>query len=492
MIQRPQPVLQGTKIMRHHPLLTNQTFDDLAKITITSPYDERAIATADVANDAATESALTTAYALFQNKSAWLSKTRRIEILNKAADIMQNQMDDLTLQASLEGGKPYRDSKVEVIRAIDSIRTCADSLRNNAGQEIPMGINGASEKHLALTTHEPIGVVVAVSAFNHPLNLIAHQAGPAIAAGCPVIIKPAKDTPLSCFSFVTILRQAGLPKAWCQALLIDDHAIAARLVSDSRVGFFSFIGSANIGWMLRSTLAPGTRCALEHGGVAPVIIAADADLDKTLPAITKAGFYHAGQVCVSVQRVYVDQRIIDTVIRNLKQLASQLSVGDPTLEETDIGPLIRPKEADRIHQWVQTAIKEGATLMCGGKKRGNTAYFPTILLNPSLKSRVSTQEIFGPVICLYAYESIDDAIMQANALPVSFQAAIFTENINTAMHAYKQLNASAVMVNEHTAFRVDWMPFAGLKQSGLGVGGISHTFRDMQVEKMLVIKSEFL
>jgi len=491
MIQRPQPE-RSLGMKHHYPLLTSQTFEGLAKINITAPYDERIIATADVANNAATESALATAYTLYQDKSTWLSKTRRIEILNKTADIMQSQRDNLTLQASLEGGKPYMDSQIEVIRAIDSIRLCAECLRNNAGQEIPMGINGASEKHLAVTTHEPIGVVVAVSAFNHPLNLIAHQVGPAIAAGCPVIIKPAKETPLSCFNFVTILRQAGLPDAWCQALLIDDHTLSQRLVSDSRVGFFNFIGSANIGWMLRSTLAPGTRCALEHGGVAPAIIAADADLDKTLPAISKAGFYHAGQVCVSVQRVYVDQRIIDTVIRGLKQSALQLKVGDPTLKETEVGPLIRPKETDRVHQWIQTALDEGATLICGGKKIGKTAYSPTILLNPSLKSRVSTQEIFGPVICLYTYAAIDEAITQANALPVAFQAAIFTKNINTAMYAYKQLNASAVMVNEHTAFRVDWMPFAGLKQSGLGVGGISHTFRDMQVEKMLVIKSEFL
>ena len=477
---------------QHYPLLTSQTFNGLDKINITAPFDESIIATADVANANAVEAALATAYERYQDKSSWLAKTKRIEILNKAADIMQSQIEDLTLQAAREGGKPYIDSKVEVIRAIDSIRTCADSLRNNAGQEIPMGVNAASEKHLAITTHEPIGVVVAVSAFNHPLNLIAHQAGPAIAAGCPVIIKPTQDTPISCFNLVNILRQAGLPHAWCQVLLINDRELTTNLVSDSRVAFFSFIGSAKVGWMLRSKLSEGTRCALEHGGVAPAIIEADAKLDKALPAIAKGGFYHAGQVCVSVQRVYCQESIIESIVSDLKAQALQLKVGDPTLESTEVGPLIRPREVERVHDWVQEAIQEGAILICGGEKISDTCYAPTILLNPSAASKVSTMEVFGPVICLYSYDKLDDAIKQANALDVSFQACIFTESIDTAMHAYKQLNGSAIMINEHTAFRVDWMPFAGLNHSGLGIGGIPHTFQDMQVEKMLVIKSEYI
>lgn len=476
----------------HYPLMTSIHYDHLDKVEVKAPYDQSIIATADVADENAVEHALKTAYELYQDKPNWLTKTQRLAILTSTANIMTSQIEILTLQAAQEGGKPYQDSKIEVTRAIDSIRLCADSLRNNAGQEIPMGINAASEKHLAFTTHEPVGVVVAVSAFNHPLNLIAHQAGPAIAAGCPVIIKPALDTPISCFNLVNILREAGLPEAWCQVLLIDDRSLSTQLVTDSRVGFFSFIGSANVGWMLRSKLAPGTRCALEHGGVAPAIIEADADLETTLPAISKGGFYHAGQVCVSVQRVYCHQHIIENVTKSLADQASQLKVGDPTLTDTDIGPLIRPKETERIHQWVREAIDEGAELICGGEKLSDTCYSPTILLNPSPQSKVSTQEIFGPVICLYTYEHITDAIEQANALAVSFQASIFTQNINTAMQAYKLLNGSAILVNEHTAFRVDWMPFAGLKHSGLGVGGISHTFNDMQVEKMLLIKSEHL
>lgn len=457
-------------------------------ITVTAPFDNSKIATLDTANSVAVEQALSIAHDLFNSKSKWLSASKRIAILNKTAEIMKEQFDDLVIEAAQEGGKPYNDSRVEVERAIDGVLNCIECIRTDHGTEIPMGINPASEQRMAFTQSEPIGVVVAVSAFNHPLNLIIHQVGPAIATGCPVIIKPAEDTPLSCYRFVSILRQAGLPDEWCQALVVSDLEVATQLVSDSRVSFFSFIGSANVGWMLRSKLAHGTRCALEHGGAAPVIVEADANLDEALPLLAKGGFYHAGQVCVSVQRIFCHKDIVSDVATRLSDIAKKLIVGDPTKHETEVGPLIREKEAKRVHEWVTLAIHDGAELLCGGKIDGN-CYQPTVLLNPSDASIVSTNEIFGPVICVYSYDNVNDAIEKANALPFAFQASVFTKNIDNALHAYKQLNASAVMVNDHTAFRVDWMPFAGLRQSGLGVGGIPHTYHDMQIKKMMVIKS---
>ena len=469
-------------------MIANVEGADKDKITVTAPFDGSEIATLDAANSADAEKALSTAHDLFNDKSKWLSASHRIDILNKTAALMREQFDELVIIAAGEGGKPLMDSRVEVERAIDGVLNCVECIRTDHGTEIPMGINPSSEKHMAFTRSEPIGVVVAISAFNHPLNLIIHQVAPAIATGCPVIIKPAEDTPLSCYRFVAILREAGLPEEWCQALVVSDLEVATQLVTDSRVGFFSFIGSANVGWMLRSKLAPGARCALEHGGVAPVIIEADADLVEALPAIAKGGFYHAGQVCVSVQRVYCHKSIVKVVASNLAKMASKLIVGDPIDAETEVGPLIRPLEVERISKWVNDAIKEGAELLTGGKANGN-CYQPTVLLNPSELSTVSTKEIFGPVICIYTYDNIDDAIKKANALPFAFQASIFTQNIDNALHAYKQLNASAVMVNDHTAFRVDWMPFAGLRHSGLGVGGIPHTYHDMQIKKMMVLKS---
>jgi len=316
------------------------------------------------------------------------------------------------------------DSRVEVARAIDGVQLCVDALRTGAGHVVPMDINAASARRVAFTHREPIGVVVAVSAFNHPLNLIVTQVGPAIAAGCPSIVKPAGDTPLSCLRFVEILHEAGLPQAWCQALVIDDTALATRLVADRRVGFLSFIGSARVGWMLRSKLAPGARCALEHGGVAPVLVADDADLDAALPKLVKGGFYHSGQVCVSVQRVHAHRSICDNLARRLADEARKLKVGDPMSAETEVGPLIRHQEVERVHAWVREAVDGGATLLCGGKPISSSCYEPTVLLEPPPDSKVSTEEVFGPVICVYAYDDLDEAIARANALPVAFQAAV--------------------------------------------------------------------
>jgi acyl-CoA reductase-like NAD-dependent aldehyde dehydrogenase len=259
-------------------------------------------------------------------------------------------------------------------------------------------------------------------------------------------------------------------------------------VTDPRVGFFSFVGSARVGWQLRAKLAPGVRCALEHGGAAPVIVAADADMERALPALVKGGFYHAGQVCVSVQRIFVHRSIASDFSRRLAALASKLKVGDPASAQTEVGPLIRESEAKRVASWVAEAVERGAKVLSGGHALAGNCYEPTVLFDPPDDCRVSREEVFGPVVCVYPFDDMAEAVRRANALPWSFQAAVFTRDIETAMRGYHELDASAVMVNDHTAFRVDWMPFAGLRQSGLGVGGIPYTFRDMRIEKMCVVK----
>lgn len=461
-------------------------------IEVFSPYDGEPVGSVECIDAKGVEVALKNMAEVFRDRNNWLPAHERIAILERIALTMQARSEQLIAIAIAEGGKPYSDTQIELLRAIDSIKICIQCLLSERGTEIPMQLNPASMNRLAFTHREPIGPVVAVSAFNHPLNLIVHQVGPAIAAGCPIIIKPARETPLSAFALVELFHQAGLPAAWCQAVMIDDNRVTERLVTDKRVAFFSFIGSAEVGWALRSKLAPGTRCSLEHGGVAPVIIAEDADLNKILPLMAKGGFYHAGQVCVSVQRVYAHQSIVYKVASELAVLAEQMTVGDPADSGTDIGPLIRHREVDRVESWVNEAIIENAELITGGKRLSASLYQPTVLFNPSVNSKVSQQEIFGPVICVYGYNNIDQAIEQANALPYAFQAAIATRNIDTAFYAFKHLAASTVMINDHTAFRVDWMPFAGLRESGYGTGGIPYTFRDMQVEKMAVIHSASL
>jgi acyl-CoA reductase-like NAD-dependent aldehyde dehydrogenase len=223
-----------------------------------------------------------------------------------------------------------------------------------------------------------------------------------------------------------------------------------------------------------------------------VILAQDADIDEALPKLLKGGFYHAGQVCVSVQRIFAHRSIAYELAERLAQGAERLVVGDPTLTETEVGPLIRPAEVERVDQWVKQAIEAGGELLTGGRALSDTCYAPTLLFKPSADSKVSSQEIFGPVVCVYPYHEIDTAIGQANALPYAFQAAVFTKDMDTALRAYRRLDASSVIINDHTAFRVDWMPFAGLRESGLGVGGIPYSFEDMQIEKMLVLNSEEL
>ncbi len=476
----------------HWPLMVPgaKAAGELAEVR--ASFDGSLIATVEQANKAAVEKAFTTACGLFRNRDGWLKPAQRIAVLEKATAIMQSRRDELALEAAREGGKPLVDSRIEADRAIDGMKLCIQHLRTQAGGEIPMNLNAASAGRLAFTRHEPIGVVVAFSAFNHPLNLIVHQVGPAIAAGCPVIVKPAKATPLSCFRLVGILREAGLPAEWCQALVTVDNDLASAMVADRRLGFLSFIGSGRVGWDLRRKLAPGARCSLEHGGVAPVIVAADADLDNALPLVCKGGFYHAGQVCVSVQRVYADKGIARGFAERLAGLAEKLKVGDPTLVDTEVGPLIRESEVKRVDEWVQEAKDKGAEVLCGGKAISSRLYAPTVLYNPPDDARVSTHEVFGPVVCVYSFDNIYEAITRANSLPYAFQAAVFTRDLDTALRATRRLDAAAVMVNDHTAFRVDWMPFAGLRESGLGVGGIQYTMEDMQIKKLVVIRSKEL
>jgi acyl-CoA reductase-like NAD-dependent aldehyde dehydrogenase len=473
----------------YYRLMIPGVHDAVNDYLLEAPFDRSPIARVALADAAAVEQALATAQALFRNRDAWLPLARRIEILATAADLLQARAEALALAAAREGGKPLIDSRIEVARAIDSLRLCVEQMRGDQGEVIPMRVNAASANRLAFTQLEPIGVVVAISAFNHPLNLIAHQIGPALAAGCPVIVKPARTTPLSCFSLVEIFREAGLPEAWCQALVPEDNALISRLAADPRVAFVSFIGSAKVGWQLRSQLAPGARCALEHGGLAPVIVAADAELDTAVALIAKGGYYHAGQVCVSVQRVFVERPLLPRFIAALKAQAEALRVGDPTSPDTDVGPLITPAGVVTVGAWVDEAVAGGAELICGGRALSPTCYAPTLLLEPPAPAKISTQEVFGPVVCVYGYDDLDDAIARANALPFAFHAAVFSASLDTALRAYRRLDASAVMVNDHTAFRVDWMPFAGLRESGYGVGGIPHTIRDLQVRKMMVLRS---
>lgn len=457
-------------------------------LEVVQAFDRTPITTIAIDDAAALEAKLKAAERAFRNRDGWLKPHERMAILRKLATLLEAKRDHFAMQIAREGGKPLPDAIVETTRAIDGVRNAADELRNLAGREIPMGLSAAAADRWAFTTKEPIGVVAAISAFNHPLNLIVHQVAPAIAVGCPVIVKPASTTPLSCRDFVDLVHEAGLPEPWCQTFIPESNELAEKLVTDKRIAFLSFIGSAKVGWSLHAKLAHGARSALEHGGAAPAIVDRSADLDKIVEPIVKGGYYHAGQVCVSTQRIFVHQDIAADFTERLVARVAKLRVGDPTLKDTEVGPLILPKEADRVASWIEEAVKGGARLAGGGTRLSPTTLEPTVLIDPPPDAKVSQLEVFGPVVCVYPYRDLDAAIAQANALPVAFQASVFAQDISVAMRAADRLDASAVMINDTTAFRTDWMPFAGRRESGYGTGGIPYTMRDMTQEKMILLK----
>ncbi|MFA7086348.1 MAG: aldehyde dehydrogenase family protein [Aliarcobacter sp.] len=463
----------------------------MSKIDVTSPFDGKVVGSVNFNTYEEVEAAIDLAHKTFVNKDGWLPKYKRVEILENVMKIMSSQVEELTILCASEGGKPYIDSKVEILRAINGIKIAIEHLSVFEGKEVAMGHTNTSANRLAYTFKEPIGVVAAISAFNHPFNLAVHQVIPAIAAGCPVIIRPATQTPMSAVKLVEILKEAGLPNGWAQSVVCDRKG-GELLATSPKTAFLTFIGSGSVGWYLNSKASDGTRVVLEHGGVAPVIVEADADIEDMIPALAKGGFYHAGQVCVSVQRVFVQESICEEVASKLATAASKLIVGNQLDPKTEVGPLINNGEVDRIEEWVNEAVAKGGKILTGGKRIGASCFEPTVILNPAEDALVSTKEVFGPVVCIYSYKDLDEAIDRANQLDVSFQAAVFTKNIDKALKTVKRLNATAVMVNDHTAFRVDWMPFGGAKVSGLGMGGIPHSMHDMSVEKMMVIKSPVL
>ncbi|MCS3502181.1 acyl-CoA reductase-like NAD-dependent aldehyde dehydrogenase [Bradyrhizobium japonicum] len=456
-------------------------------IKVVQAFDRKEITELASDDAAALEAKFETARKLFADRKAWLKPHQRIAILNRLADLVSAKRQDFGILIAREGGKPLTDALIETDRAIDGIRSAADFLRTRGGVEVPMGLTPASDGRRAWTIKEPIGIVAAISAFNHPLNLIVHQVAPAIATGCPVIVKPAGTTPLCCVELVKLVHEAGMPEGWVQTFLPEDHSLLEKFATDPRVAFLSFIGSARVGWHLRSVITPGARCALEHGGVAPLIVDRSADLERIIEPIAKGGYYHAGQVCVSVQRIYVHSALQKEFVDRFAARVEALKVGDPTLPETELGPLITPQEVARVEGWINEAVSAG-TRQIGGGRLSETTLKPSILISPPRDAKVSTLEVFGPVTCVYPFDRIDDAIAEANSLPVSFQSAIFTRDLAVALDAAERLDAAAVMINDHTAFRTDWMPFAGRRVSGHGVGGIPYTMHEMTAEKMIVFR----
>ncbi len=459
----------------------------MANLDVLNPFTSEVISKLELESKEEAFKKLEDAFILHKDHPEGLPKEQRIRILEKFHEVLKANQEDLIQTSISEGGKPYMDTVVEMDRALNGVKLGIQSVHNIKGEMIPMDLNRASADKLAFTKKNPIGVVFSISAFNHPINLAIHQIVPCIAAGCPVIYKPALTTPLVSKKIIDLLYEVGLPKEWCTYLLCDNET-TAELAKSEKLDYISFIGSSKVGWDIKKNMAPGVKIALEHGGNAPVIVAEDADLSKSVPQLIKAGFYHAGQVCVSAQRIYVHESILETFIETFKAKSIKLNLSDPQDKGCEVGPIINAEALARIDNWVKAAIKEGAQLVCGGNKIDNHSYQTTILLNPDENSLVTKEEIFGPVICIYSYSEINNAISRANQSPYIFQSAAYTENINLAFKLSKELNGAAVMINSHPAFRVDWMPFGGQGLSGEGLGGIDYSVNEMLKQKLIVIQ----
>jgi len=459
----------------------------MAILNVNNPFTSDKLSALKVMSKKEALTILNDANKLHQESPNGLPKEKRIKILEKFHRLLLKNKNEIVELSSSEGGKPIQDTKIEINRALEGIQLGIHAIRNISGEMIPMNLNSASKNKLAYTQKKPIGVVFSISAFNHPINLAIHQIVPCLAAGCPVLYKPALSTPLVSKKIIELLYEAGLPKEWCTYILCNNETTAA-VAKSNLIGYISFIGSSEVGWSIKKNMASGVKIALEHGGNAPVIVEKDANLNKAVPQIAKAGFYHAGQVCVSAQRIYVHKDIIDSFVSQLNLQAQLQKTGNPLHQETLVGPIISKTALDRIDNWIQLAINEGATLICGGNKLQNNCYEPTVLLNPSQDSLVSKEEIFGPVICIYSYESTEEAINLANASPYIFQSSAYTNCINSALEFTQKLNGAAVMINTHPAFRVDWMPFGGQGLSGEGLGGIEYSVQEMMKQKLIVIQ----
>jgi acyl-CoA reductase-like NAD-dependent aldehyde dehydrogenase len=409
---------------------------------------------------------------------------KRAEILVRVAGALGRRHEEVARQISDEAGKPLKAAKIEAARAMSTYTFSAVEARKLAGEVVPMDASQAGEGKLALTLRTPIGVVGAISPFNFPLNLVAHKIAPALAAGCAVVLKPASQTPLSALLLAELETEAGLPPGWLNALVGPASEIGDVLVEDERVKVITFTGSSDVGWKLRERAAR-KRVNLELGNSTPVIVEADADLEAAASATAQHGFSFAGQSCISIQRVYVQRDAYDRYLELLLPKVEQLVLGDPGDEETDVGPVIDEDARDRILEWIDEARQAGAEILTGGELAGELLR-PTVIAGADPDLKVSCEEVFGPVVTLTPYGTIDEALELANGTRYGLQAGIFTSNVQTAFRAAQELEFGGVTVNEAPTFRADQMPYGGVKDSGNTREGPAYSVREFTEQRVVV------
>jgi acyl-CoA reductase-like NAD-dependent aldehyde dehydrogenase len=410
---------------------------------------------------------------------------RRAEILVRVAGQLGRRHDEVARLISDEAGKPMKAARVEARRAMSTYTMAAVEARKLAGELVPMDATQSGEGKFAFTLRVPAGVVGAITPFNFPLNVVAHKIAPALAAGCPVVLKPAGQTPLSALLLAELELAAGLPPGWLNVVTGPAAEIGDVLVADERVRVITFTGSSAVGWALRER-APKKRVNLELGNATPVIIEPDADLEAAARSMAANAFSFAGQSCISVQRVYVGREAYEPFLQLFLPHVEALVLGDPADEETDVGPVIDEQARERILEWIAEAHDGGARVLTGGDVRGGVVA-PTVIAGAALDAKVSCEEVFGPVCTVTAYDSLDEALDLANGTRYGLQAGIFTARIDTALRAARELEFGGVTVNEAPTFRADQMPYGGVKDSGNTREGPAYAVRELTEERVVVV-----
>ena len=451
-------------------------------LAVRAPYSGEVIASVNSAGHAEAKRAVDAAAAAMREP---LPPWRRAELLEAIALGIDARRDEFAELICAEAGKPIKAARLEATRAANVYRLSAAEARTLTGSGVPLGATATGVGHTAYTIRVPIGVVGAISPFNFPLNLVAHKLGPALAAGCAVVLKPAEKTPLTPLTLAEVYEQAGLPAGWLSIICGQPAEIGDVLIDDDRVAMISFTGSDRVGWSIASR-APRKKVALELGNMSPLIVAGDADLELAAAKVATHAFGYAGQTCVSVQRVYVQAPVLDEFLRLLGPKVNRLTVGDPADESVDVGPLIDPDARQRVADWIAEAVAGGATQLCGGTTEDGMLR-PTVLLNVAPGAQVACREVFGPVCVIASFDAIDDAFAEANATGFGLQASIFTGSISTGLRATRELDFGSVMINEAPEWRADEIPYGGVKGSGNTKEGPGATVREMTRERLVVI-----
>jgi acyl-CoA reductase-like NAD-dependent aldehyde dehydrogenase len=455
------------------------------ELVVTSPFDGHEVGRVPRCGSAEVARAVAAAHAVA--REAPLPQWRRAEILERAARGLAERQEQFARTIAEEAAKPLRTARVEAQRAVATFTIAAAEARALAGEMVPIDAADVGAGKLAFTLRVPVGVVGAISPFNFPLNLVAHKVAPAIAAGCPVVLKPASQTPLSAVALAALLLgECGLPPGHLSVVTGGGDTVGNALVDAEEVAYLSFTGSPDVGWAIRAR-APRKKVGLELGNNAPVIVARGADVATVAQKISVAGFSHAGQSCISTQRVYVDRAIAESFVDELVARVTALRVGDPLDEDTDVSALISVSDRDRVASWIDEAVAQGARVACGGRVGADGLLEPTVLTDVTPTMKVCSQEVFGPVVGVARYDDVDDALRAANATRYGLQAAIFTPDLALALRAARELDFGGVLVNEVPTWRADLMPYGGVRDSGNTREGPRYAIREMTETRLVVI-----